>query len=211
MAANPATRTTARNAAAMSRRQAGLSRKATVDRLAPNDAVLREFISDFSAASALMRQLRRRLAEVLDLSVAGHSVMLGLWYCERRGRTSVRELADHLHVAAANVTAELGKLERAGLVTKRPSTSDGRVVDVQLSGKGHALLNRLAPLLREVNKTLFANVRYGDMLTVQRFFQLVITQASEAIRTADLHATRMQTATATGRQAVRKAGRVAKS
>jgi len=171
-------------------RHANASRRATIDRLAPDDARLREFISDFSAASALMRQLRHRLAETIELSAAGHSVMLGLWHCERRGSTSVRSLADHLHVAAAHVTAELGKLARAGLVTKRPSASDRRAVNVQLTDKGHALLDRLAPLLREVNMSLFANIRYGEMLTVQRFFRLLIDQASEAIHIAGLHAAR---------------------
>jgi DNA-binding MarR family transcriptional regulator len=149
--------------------------------------VLREFISDFSAASALMRQLRRRLADALGLSVAGHSVMLGLWYCQRQGSTSVRDLAEHLHVAAAHVTAELVKLERAGFVIKRPSSSDRRAVNVELSAKGFTLLDRLSPLLQDVNRVLFANVRYDDMLTVQRFFVRIIAQASEAIHTADIH------------------------
>ena len=163
-------------------------REGTVARLAPEDAALREFISDFSAASALMRQLRRRLADNLGLSVAGHSVMLGLWYCQRRAHTRVRDLAEHLHVAAAHVTAELGKLERAGFVAKRKSNLDRREAEVRLTDKGHALLNRLAPLLREVNKSLFAHVTYSDMASAQRFFRLVIAHASEAIRTADLHA-----------------------
>jgi DNA-binding MarR family transcriptional regulator len=186
MAATKVMRKTGRR----STRSANASRRVTIDRLAPDDARLREFISDFSAASALMRQLRHRLAETIALSAAGHSVMLGLWHCERRGSTSVRILADHLHVAAAHVTAELGKLARAGLVIKRPSASDGRAVNVQLTHKGHVLLNRLAPLLREVNMSLFANIRYGEMLAVQRFFHVLIDQAPEAIRIADLHAAR---------------------
>ena len=170
-----------------------MRREGTVARLAPEDAALREFISDFSAASALMRQLRRRLADNLGLSVAGHSVMLGLWYCQRRAHTRVRDLAEHLHVAAAHVTAELGKLEQAGFVVKRKSDVDRREAEVRLTDKGHALLNRLAPLLREVNKSLFAHVTYSDMTSAQRFFRLVIAHASEAIGTADLHAVKYKT------------------
>ena len=176
-------------------RAAGAGRKPSrrvvaVARLAPEDAALREFISDFSAASALMRQLRRRLADSLGLSVAEHSVMLGLWYCQRRAHTRVRDLAEHLHVAAAHVTAELGKLERAGFAVRRKSDLDRREAEVQLTEKGHTLLNRLAPLLREVNRSLFAHVTYSDMTSAQRFFRLVIAHASEAIRAADLHAVR---------------------
>jgi DNA-binding MarR family transcriptional regulator len=168
-------------------------RERSVARLAPEDAALREFISDFSAASALMRQLRRRLADNIGLSVAELSVMLGLWHCQRRAQTRVRDLAEHLHVAAAHVTAELGKLERAGFVRKRKSNLDRREAEVRLTDKGHALLNRLAPLLREVNKALFAHVTYSDMTSAQRFFRLVIAHASEAIRTADLHAAKHKT------------------
>jgi hypothetical protein len=108
MAATKAIRKTGKTPTAR-RGATGALRRGTIDRLAPDDAGLREFISDFSAAGALMRQLRHRLAETLKLNAAGHSVMLGLWHCERRGSTSVRNLADHLHVAAAHVTADLGK------------------------------------------------------------------------------------------------------
>ena len=178
---------------------AGAGRKAkprgdAVARLAPGDAALREFISDFSAASALMRQLRRRLADNLGLSVAELSVVLGLWHCQRRAHTRVRDLAEHLHVAAAHVTAELGKLERAGFVAKRKSDLDRREAQVRLTDKGHALLNRLAPVLREVNESLFAHVTYRDMTTAQRFFRSVIADASEAIRAADLYAIKQKAA-----------------
>jgi hypothetical protein len=55
--------------------------KTDIGALPPEQAELREFISDFTAASARMRELRRALAETLGLTVAQHAVMLGLWYC----------------------------------------------------------------------------------------------------------------------------------
>ena len=160
-----------------------------VDELAPDDARLREFIADFSAASASMRILRRSLAEALDLTTAEHSVMLGLWYCERKSEISVRELADHLHVAAAHVTAELGKLEEAGLIEKKPSASDKRAVNVRLTRKGHQLLDRLAPMLRDVNLSLLAGMDFDEMAAAHRFLNRVIKQAPEAIRIVELWTT----------------------
>lgn len=157
----------------------------TIDELAPGDLVLREFIADFSAASALMRRLRRVLSESHDLTAAEQSVILALWYCERRGETSVRELADHLHVAAANVTAELGRLEGMGIVSKSPSSSDRRSLSIQLTKQGHEILDGLAPTLREVNFSLFAGVSYSDMVVVHRFFKRLIDQAPDAIHIAE--------------------------
>jgi DNA-binding MarR family transcriptional regulator len=158
-----------------------MTRKTDIGSLPPEQAELREFISDFTAASARMRQLRRALAETLGLTVAQHALMLGLWYCERRGSTSVRALAEHLHIAAAHVTAELNKLQQAGLVEKRPSAQDKRAIDLRLTPKGHTLLDRLAPLLRDVNAALFAGVDLDGMRGAQQLFRAVIEQSPRAI------------------------------
>jgi DNA-binding MarR family transcriptional regulator len=158
-----------------------MTRKTDIGSLPPEQAELREFISDFTAASARMRELRRALAETLGLTVAQHAVMLGLWYCERRGSTSVRALAEHLHIAAAHVTAELKTLARAGLVEKRPSETDKRAVDLHLTPNGHALLDRLAPLLRDVNAALFEGVDIDGMRGAHRLFRAVVEHAPAAI------------------------------
>jgi DNA-binding MarR family transcriptional regulator len=165
-----------------------LLRSDLVNQLSPDDRVLREFISDFSAANALMRRLRASLARNLGLNAAGHSVLLGLWYCEHRGETTVRELADHLHVAAAHVTSEIGRLMKQGLVNKVPSQRDKRAVSVRLSKEGRELLNKLAPILKEVNTPLFAGVHYSDMIVVHRFLRRIVSQAPEAIQIATRHA-----------------------
>ncbi len=162
-----------------------LLRSHTISELSPDDSVLREFISDFTAASALMRKLRASLAANLGLTAAGYSVLLGVWYCERRGDTSVRDLADHLHIAAAHVTAEIGDLIKLGLVTKVPSTRDKRAVSVRLSRQGRELFSDLAPLLRDVNVPLFAGVQYSDMVIVHRFLKRIVDQAPDAIRVAE--------------------------
>lgn len=165
-----------------------LLRSELISELSPDAAVLREFISDFTAASSLMRKLRTSLATNLDLTAAGHSVLLGLWYCEGRGDTTVRELADHLHVAAAHVTAEINVLVDRGLVVKTPSQRDKRAVSLYLSESGRELLNRLAPILKDVNLHLFAGVHYSDMVIVHRFLKRIVEQAPAAIRISKKYA-----------------------
>jgi DNA-binding MarR family transcriptional regulator len=164
---------------------AALLRSETISELSPDDTVLREFISDFAAASALMRKLRTSLAAKLGLSAAGYSVLLGVWSCERKGKTSVRDLADHLHIAAAHVTAEIGDLMDLCLVTKVPSETDKRAVSIRLSKSGRELFNTLSPVLRSVNVPLFAGVQYSDMVVVHRFLKRIVEQAPDAIRVAE--------------------------
>jgi MarR family transcriptional regulator, organic hydroperoxide resistance regulator len=160
----------------------GSSSALGVGELEPKAAVLREFIADFNAAGSLMRKLRRSLADSLDLTATEYAVMVGLWYCQRRGgETSVKDLADHLHVAAAHVTAELGKLLKRKLVHKAPSSTDKRALSVQLTDRGHEVLNGLAPRLGRINHALFAGVNYGEMVVVHQFLKRIVQQAPEAI------------------------------
>lgn len=155
--------------------------------LPPDDAVLREFVADLYAAMAVMRLLRQELASSLSLSMAEYSVLLAVWYLERGGKMTVRAIADHLHVAAAYVTAEVGKLVDKGLLTKKPDPNDRRAVEVGLTRPARGVLARLAPMLREVNEPLFDGISYRDLLTVHRFLRGIIDHGHAAIGVAQRH------------------------
>jgi len=79
------------------------------------------------AAAAGMQSLRRALAKSVDLSATKFSV-LATWHLQKKGRVGITAVAQHLHVAAAHVTAEVGKLVRAelsrrGRITRTPVQS----------------------------------------------------------------------------------------
>jgi MarR family transcriptional regulator, organic hydroperoxide resistance regulator len=152
--------------------------------LPPDDATLREFVADLYAAMAMMRLLRHEIASSLSLSMAEYSVLLGVWYLERQGETTVRAIADHLHVAAAYVTAEVGKLVDKGLLSKRPDPNDRRAVGIGLTKPARELLMRLARMLRDINRPLFRGVTYRELLTVHRFLRGIIDHGYDAIRVA---------------------------
>jgi DNA-binding MarR family transcriptional regulator len=146
---------------------------------------LREFVSDFYAAMSLMRNVRRALASTVKLSSAEWSVMLAVWYLGRSGETTVRDIADHLHVAAAHMTAEIGKLVAAGLLVKRAHPTDGRAVGIHMTKAGQDMFRRISPILREVNDDLFVRIPYADMVIVHRFLRSIIAQAPAAVRVAE--------------------------
>jgi DNA-binding MarR family transcriptional regulator len=166
-------------------RRVAASVVSSVDELAPDDAVLREFVSDFYAAMSLMRSMRRALAGTVNLTSSEFSVMLAVWYLQRSGDTTVRAIANHLHVAAAHMTAEIGKLVNAGLLDKRPHPTDGRALGIYLTKAGQQMFRRLSPILRNVNDDLFAGINYADMVIVHRFLRRIIAQAPAAVRIAE--------------------------
>jgi DNA-binding MarR family transcriptional regulator len=141
-------------------------------------------MADMYAAMSLLRLLRQEIASALSLSSAEYSVLLAVWYLERDKDMTLRAIADHLHVAAAYVTAEVAGLVDKGLLTKKPDPTDRRAVGVELTAASRDLLSRLAPMLRDINEPLLAGISFRDLDTVHRFFQGVIAHGYDAISVA---------------------------
>ena len=121
---------------------------------------------------------------MLSLSSAEYSVLLTVWYLERGNDLTLRAIADHLHVAAAYVTVEVARLVDKGLLTKRPDALDRRAVGVELTASARGMLALLAPMLKEVNKSLLAGVPLHELDPVHRFFRAIIANGYDAISTA---------------------------
>jgi DNA-binding MarR family transcriptional regulator len=149
-----------------------------------DDAKMRTFIADMYAAMSLLRLLRQEIASALSLSSAEYSVLLAVRYLERGNDMTLRAIADHLHVAAAYVTAEVARLVDKGLLTKKPDPQDRRAVAVELTAAARELLSRLGPMLRDINDPLLAGISLRDLETVHRFFQRVIAHGYDAIGVA---------------------------
>jgi MarR family transcriptional regulator, organic hydroperoxide resistance regulator len=145
------------------------------------DLQFREFIADLYAAVAGMQSLRRALAKSVGLSAAEFSILLATWHLQKRGDVRVTEIAKHLHVAAAHVTAEVGKLVRTGLIKKTPNPQDTRAVSLALTKKGEAILNDLAPLLRRINDRLFLFNRGSSIPVVSSFLKHVAKESANSV------------------------------
>jgi MarR family transcriptional regulator, organic hydroperoxide resistance regulator len=149
-----------------------------------HDAKMRTFIADMYAAMSLMRLLRQEIASAVSLSSAEYSVLLAVRYLERGDDMTLRAVADHLHVAAAYVTAEVGRLVDKGLLTKKPDPLDRRAVAVELTAASRDLLSRLGSMLRDINDPLLAGLSLHDLDTVHRFFRGIISRGYDAIDVA---------------------------
>ena len=150
----------------------------------PGDTRLREFVADFYAAVSMMRILRQEIASTLSLTSAEHSVLLAVWYLERKKEITVRAIADHLHVAAAYVTSEVSRLVAKGLLTKTRDKLDRRAVSVGLTKSARDLLGRLERILGDINRPLFSGLSFRDLASVHRFLRAIIENGPDAISVA---------------------------
>lgn len=148
------------------------------------DLQFRDFVADIFAVAAGMQSLRRALAQSVKLSAAELSVLLAIWRLQKKERVSVIMAARHLHVAAAHVTAEVGKLVRKGLVKKTRDADDIRAVSLVLTAKGEGVLRELTPLLRRINDQLFSGNSANAVRIVAKFLKHVAGETENAVRMA---------------------------
>jgi DNA-binding MarR family transcriptional regulator len=96
----------------------------------------------YAAANAIQKAYRPHLAP-LGLTYPQYLVMLVLW--ERDG-LSLGDIGRRLRLDSGTLTPLLKRLEVAGLVTRRRSDQDERVVLIALTEEGRALKAKAEPI-----------------------------------------------------------------
>lgn len=144
-----------------------------------DERAFRDFMSDIFAAAATMQTLRRSTAKPFGISSTELAVMMAV--AKLNSSPSIRRIADHLHVSASNVTADVGKLVKARLLTKLPDPDDARAIKIALTEKGVKLIQDMAPSLRAVNDRLFANMSRNDMMILTRLLRQIIVEGGRLV------------------------------
>jgi MarR family transcriptional regulator, organic hydroperoxide resistance regulator len=98
------------------------------------------------------RAFAKAIAEQLEpygITASQWSALRALW--QREGLSQV-ELAQHMMVEKASLTAVLATLEAAGLIVRRRNSDDLRKFSIYLSPTGRRLRDTVLPLGGRINK-----------------------------------------------------------
>jgi DNA-binding MarR family transcriptional regulator len=117
---------------------------------------------------AVTRRSENRLREFLRLN--HHTTLprfdaMAALYRRREGMT-MGELSRMLLVSNGNSTAVIGRLEREGLVRRRPSEADRRTIYVTLSEEGTRQFERLADSHEREIEAMFSGLSESDIDTL---------------------------------------------
>lgn len=104
------------------------------------------------AASRAMTGAYAPLLEALDVTYPQYLVLLVLW--EEDG-VRVSRLGERLHLDSATLTPLLKRLEGRGILERRRSIADERVVEIFLTAKGRRLRTKAA----DVGKEMFCKMQ----------------------------------------------------
>ena len=120
------------------------------------------------------------LNAALEADLADHGLTLGDYQVlvslsEAEGRSMrMCDLAAQLQLSPSGLTRRLDGLVRAGVVERRPSESDRRVMLAVLTRKGSATLAKAAPThVKSVRARIFDQIERGDLGAMERIFTAV--------------------------------------
>jgi DNA-binding MarR family transcriptional regulator len=124
---------------------------------------LEELGRAFKAVMASVRRMRgRETHRPGELSYAQYSLLFGLSHC---GELSARELAVSAELSPATVTQMLDHLAEAGLVERKRSTDDKRIVLSALTPRGQSLVAERRAKLEPLWQSALDGVDDADLAT----------------------------------------------
>jgi len=145
-----------------------------------------------SAKAGLEQFLTYRLHVLNKLAERGisarYQAKLGVTLPEARviaavgsfGPFSIMELARHANLDKSQASRAAEALIRQGLMQRRPSAEDGRVVLVSLTPEGRALYRKVMPIARKWNGDMFDCLDEDEQAALGAALDKVISANSEA-------------------------------
>ncbi|MDB5509678.1 MAG: MarR family transcriptional regulator [Hyphomicrobiales bacterium] len=122
------------------------------------DSAFRQTLYMMVTSFGRLQTCRDAFGRSVDLTGSQFTVLIGAAYTQGENGVTIRQLADHVQLAATHVTTEVGRMCRLGLLKKRVNALDRRSVLVQLTAKGEQRLIELSPFVRAVNDLLFSGI-----------------------------------------------------
>ena len=142
---------------------------------------IQDFFSDLFAASAALQSVRRAVARWAGIGGTELAILFVVARQMPHGPVSVRQVAQHLHLAGSNITADVGNLVDAGYLEKTAHPDDSRAVRLIVTAQGQHLLDLLAAPLKAMNAVMFTSLPRNLLVEHGDFYRGIIQRTPSAI------------------------------
>ena len=106
-------------------------------------------------ASRVSRDFSTLYKQKFGISVAEWRVVAHL---SQAGSVSVREIHRRVDMDKSKVSRAASRLESRGFVTKSANPEDGRLVSLELTESGRAMIDEMTPIAREFEASVLAEL-----------------------------------------------------
>ena len=128
----------------------------------------------YRAANAARAYLANSVLREHDLTWTGFVVMWVVWIWDGR---ETREAAESAAISKATLTGVVKTLESRGLMRRIPSTVDRRLVNLELTSEGVALMEELFPKFNAVEAELVAAIPERRVQEMTRGLRQIVEAA----------------------------------
>lgn len=151
-----------------------------VAKRAQQTADLDELSDAFLTASRVLLAVAVRSMEAapIEVTVQQHRVLVLL---ASRGDLSIGQIAEHLDINQSNASRICDRLERMRVLRRRRSSADGRVVRVELTRQGRAVLDAVTVRRHDEIRSVLARMRPADAMRAQRALLAFSVAAAEPV------------------------------
>ena len=130
---------------------------ATRDILLPggSDHALRTLLYNLFTIGTRMENVRRYLGSRIGISGPQFHLLMAIQELQGARGVSIGKIAAYLHVAGTFVTAESAKLVQKDYIEKHNDPHDRRVSLLRIRPTGTKAIERVLPVVRQINDTFF--------------------------------------------------------
>ena len=128
-----------------------------------NQDLIRRFTWEIASISVHLEELRHFWAKTLGISGPQWMIVMALADLDEGEGVPVNAVSKMLHVDPSFVTTQSKLMEKKGLVRRKTSTQDARIVNMSLSDKTNKHLANLASQQETLNEFIFSEFSVGEI------------------------------------------------
>lgn len=128
----------------------------------------------YAASREVIKRYRPYL-DAMELTYTQYIVLMVIW---EHGTISVRDLGRKLYLDSGTLTPVLKTMEQAGLITRRRSTEDERVLMITITESGLALQEKAQEIPAAIRESLGLNEK--ELQTLMQLMNKILVASREA-------------------------------
>lgn len=127
----------------------------------------------YAASREVIKRYRPYL-DAMELTYTQYIVLLVIW---EHGTISVRDLGRKLYLDSGTLTPVLKTMEQAGLITRRRSTEDERVLMITITESGLALQEKAQEIPAAIRESLGLDEK--ELQTLMQLLNKILVSSGE--------------------------------
>lgn len=146
------------------------------------DTAMTDFAWNMLEIGSLLGDIRKTWAEQLGVSEAQWLILMAIDDLGKGSGVSGVDVATKLRTHATYIAMQTKNLEKAGLLSRKSSPDDGRLVLMALTAKARAEIQKLSDKREALNGTIFANVDARNLATLNATLAIIRKNSERALR-----------------------------